>query len=91
MSDVSKLHDVSVSPSLVSSLEQGYAFVGIGCERDGHKLTDKIYIFKWAIPGLFFVYFSLFKQTLQFLYQIFVNKMSIQYLVLGFEPTTFRT
>ena len=46
-------------------------------------------LFKWAIPGLFFVYFCLFKQTLQFLQQIYV-KMSIQYTVLGFEPTTFR-
>ena len=28
---------------------------------------------KWAILGLFFVYFHLFKQTLQFLQQIYVN------------------
>ena len=39
-------------------------------------------LIKWAIPGLFFVYFCLFKQTLQFLQQI---------NVLGFKPTTFRT
>ena len=43
---------------------------------------------KWANPGLFFVYFRLFKQTLQFLQQINV-KMSIQYPALGFELTTF--
>ena len=30
--------------------------------------------FKWANHGLFFVYFSLFKQTLQFLRQIYVKK-----------------
>ena len=34
--------------------------------------------------------FRLFNQTLQFLQQIYV-KMSIQYTVLGFEPTTFGT
>ena len=32
------------------------------------------------------------KQTLQFLQQIYVkNVMTIQYMALGFEPTTFRT
>ena len=36
--------------------------------------------------------FGLFKQTIQFLIHINVkNVMSIQYMVLGFEPTTFRT
>ena len=30
--------------------------------------------FKWANHGLFFVYFSLFKQTLQFLWQIYAKK-----------------
>ena len=29
--------------------------------------------FKWAIPGLLFLYFAPFKQTLQFLYEIFVR------------------
>ena len=29
---------------------------------------------KWAIPSLFFIYFCLFKQTLQFLQQINVKK-----------------
>ena len=42
-----------------------------------------------AIPGLFFIYFRVFKQTLQFLQQIGVWKKSIQYTVPGFEPTTF--
>ena len=31
--------------------------------------------FKWANPGLFFVYFCLFKQTLQFLQQINVKNV----------------
>ena len=31
--------------------------------------------FKWAIPGLFFIYFRLFKQTLQFMQQIYLKKM----------------
>ena len=30
--------------------------------------------FKWANPGLFFIYFRLFKHALQFLQQINVNK-----------------
>ena len=37
--------------------------------------------FKWLILGLFFVYFRLFKQTLQFEQQIYVNflcRFSIQ-------------
>ena len=41
-------------------------------------------------PRPFFVYFHLFKQTLQFTANI-CEKMFIQYTVLGFEPTTFRT
>ena len=36
-------------------------------------LTNNLDIKKWAILGLFFVYFRLFKQTLQFL-QIYVKK-----------------
>ena len=48
------------------------------------------YFNKWAIHGLFFIYFRLFKPTLQFLQQICIKK-SIQYMLLGFEPTTFRT
>ena len=40
-------------------------------------------------PRALFVYFRLFKQTLQFLQQIFVkNGMPIRYTVPGFEPTT---
>ena len=41
-------------------------------------------------PGLFFVYFCLFKQTLQFLQQK-MEKMYIQYTALWFKHTTFRT
>ena len=40
--------------------------------------------------GLFFIYFRLFKQTLQFLLQ-YMWKMSIQYMVVRFEPKVFRT
>ena len=58
-------------------------------KRDQNHL-ETIWFFKWAIPGIFFVYFRLFKQTLQF---VATNmwKISIQYMVLGFKPTTFRT
>ena len=34
----------------------------------------RFFVFKWAIPGLFFIYLRLFKQTLQFLQQINVEK-----------------
>ena len=34
---------------------------------------------KWAIPGLSFIYFRLFKQTLQFLYQINVKNVHPEY------------
>ena len=47
--------------------------------------------FKCAIPGLFFVYFLLLKQTFQFLSNKYLWKMSVQYMVLGFELTTIRT
>ena len=50
---------------------------------------DSITYFKWAIPGLFFIYVYDFKQTLKFLHQISV-KMCIQFMVLGFEPTTLQ-
>ena len=43
---------------------------------------------KWAVTGLFFVHFRLFKQTLHFTTNK-CEKMSIQYMVLGFEPTAF--
>ena len=43
-------------------------------------------------PASFLFIFCLFKQTsLQFLQRIYVEKMSIQYAVPGFEPTTFGT
>ena len=47
------------------------------------------YFFKWANPDIFYRLLSVvFK--LQILQQINV-KMSIQYTVRGFEPTTFKT
>ena len=52
---------------------------------------DRDYFFiKWANPGLFFVYFRSFKQTLFFYNKsMWKNVMSIQYTAPGFEPTTF--
>jgi len=40
-----------------------------------------VFLKKWAYPGLFFIYFRLFKHTLQFLQQINVKKYpsSIRY------------
>ena len=53
----------------------------------------KVYLvfLNWTNPGLFFIYFRLFKHvSLTFLQQINVNNvMSIQYPVPGFELTTF--
>ena len=48
-------------------------------------------LFKWANPDLFLVIFGNFKQTIQFLQQIYVKnvQMSIQYMSPGFKPTTF--
>ena len=44
--------------------------------------------FKWANPGLFLIYFHLFKLTLQFLQQINVKKCrsSIQFLDSNLQP-----
>ena len=39
-------------------------------------------------PGLFFIYFRLFKHIFQFLQQ---TNVKIQYMVPGFELTTFGT
>ena len=49
--------------------------------------------FKWADPGLFFIYFRLFIHTLQTLQQNrYVKKYpSIQHTVPGFELMTFET
>ena len=56
----------------------------------GNIFTLFLFYKKCAITGLFFVYFRFNKQTIQFLQQIHV-KMSIQYTVLRFKPTTFLT
>ena len=45
---------------------------------------------KWANPASFLFIFGLFKQTIEF-YNKYMWKMSIQYMVPGFEPTTFGT
>ena len=38
------------------------------------RSSAKAFLFEnWAMPGLFFIYFRLFKQTLQFLQQIYVK------------------
>ena len=45
--------------------------------------------FKWAIVGLFFIYFQCFSSNQHIFYNKFMWKMSIQYTVPGFELTTF--
>ena len=55
------------------------------------KQPQKCFV-KWAILGVFSIYFRPFKQTLQFLQQIYVKIfMTIQYTAPGFQPTTFGT
>ena len=45
---------------------------------------------KWAILGLFFVYFRSFNKQYNFYNKsMWKNVMSIQYPALGFEPLTF--
>ena len=48
-------------------------------------------IFLQAIPGFFFVYFRSFQANIITIFTKINVKMSIQYTVLGIEPTTFRT
>ena len=47
------------------------------------------FFFKWAIVGLFFIYFQCFSNNQHIFYNKFMWKMSIQYTVPGFELTTF--
>ena len=46
---------------------------------------------KWANLGLFFVYFRSFQTNITIFTTNICEKMSIQYTVPGFEPTTFGT
>ena len=63
-----------------------------GKEWTASKLSIDCFLKKWANPASFSFIFGLFKQTsLQFLQQIYVKKMSIQYTVSRIEPTTFGT
>ena len=66
------------------------AVVGRRVKRRSNKisLSARTLFKKICLPQPFFIYFHLFKQTLQ---QVHVKKMSIKYTVLGFEPTTFRS
>ena len=52
--------------------------------QDVHKV-----FFKWASPGLFYVYFRSFQTNIAIFTTNICEKMSIQYTVPGFEPTTF--
>ena len=52
------------------------------------KHLHRLIFFKLANPGLFFIYSLIFKHTLQILQQIGMRKMTIQYMMPGFELTT---
>ena len=47
-----------------------------------------LYFFKWANPGLFFVYFRYFQTNNTIFAANHREKMSIQYTAPGFKPTT---
>ena len=54
-------------------------------------ISTFLFLKKWANPGLFFVYFWSFQtNTITIFTTNTCEKMSIQYMVLEFEPTTFR-
>ena len=58
----------------------------------GVCLKYKIALKKLPNAGLFFVYFQSFQTyIITILATNMCEKMSIQYIVLGFEPTTFGT
>ena len=66
-----------------------YHRLSIESIQDLRQCHDRFYIFKSAIiPGLFFVYFRLFKQTIQFLLQICVKNV---HQVYGAGIWAFRT
>ena len=48
-----------------------------------------VIFFKWANPGLFFVYFQSFQTNNTIFTTNICEKMYIQYTVPGFKPTTF--
>ena len=48
----------------------------------------QMYFFKWAIPGLFFVYFWSFQTSIAIFTTYQCENMSIQYHVLGSKPTS---
>ena len=58
-----------------------------------HEFSVTIFIYffkKWAILGLFMVYFQTF-QTNSYNKSMWKNIMTIHYTAPGFKPTTFRT
>ena len=59
--------------------------------RSSYPNWRNIYIFKWANPGLFFIYFRSFQTNNTIFYNksMWNNVMSIQYMALGFKPTTY--
>ena len=48
-------------------------------------------IYQWDIPGLFFILFLSFQTNITYFTTNIWGKMSIQYMLLGFELATFRT
>ena len=51
-------------------------------------LNELYHVFSTGIPGLFLILFSSFQTKITILTTNICERMSIQYMVLGFEPTT---
>ena len=75
---------ITTRPGLQGFLLQTFKFRAI--------LMSFFFFKNGPTPASFSFIFGLFKQaSLQFLQQIYAEKMSIQYTVPGFEPTTLGT
>ena len=60
------------------------------CRTGAQALQGKgVFLKKWTNPGLFFVYFRSFQTNIKMFTTNICEKISIQYTVPGFEPTTF--
>ena len=74
-----KIARTEIFNSPLCCIERGgsiYQFFGGKKQCDQIRLFKRFkQFFKWANPGLFFIYFRLFNQTIQFLQQINVKNV----------------
>ena len=79
--------DIPCQPEIDSEAEQveGHFF-----ENLNFRMIDLFSFFKWANPGLFFLYFQSFQTNNTIFTTNQCEKMYILYTAPGFEPTAFR-